>query len=58
MVPILLGITVLSYLILSLTPGDPVQMLIDPGQSPEDAIKRRAFGLDRPVYPFGLSSLR
>jgi len=51
MVPILLGITVLSYLILALTPGDPVQMLISPGQSAEDvAIKRRAFGLDRPVY--------
>ncbi len=51
MVPIFLGITVLSYLILTLTPGDPVQMLISPGQSAEDvAIKRRAFGLDQPVY--------
>lgn len=51
MVPIFLGITVLSYLILTLTPGDPVQMLISPGQSEEDvAIKRRAFGLDQPVY--------
>lgn len=51
MVPIVLGITVLSYLILTLTPGDPVQMLINPGQSAEDsAIKRKAFGLDQPVY--------
>ncbi|MGH2398753.1 MAG: ABC transporter permease [bacterium] len=51
MVPIFLGITVLSYLILTLTPGDPVQMLISPGQSEEDvAIKRRAFGLDQPAY--------
>jgi peptide/nickel transport system permease protein len=51
MVPILLGITVLSYLILALTPGDPVEMLISPGQSAEDvAIKRKAFGLDQPVY--------
>jgi peptide/nickel transport system permease protein len=51
MAPILLGITVLSYLILALTPGDPVEMLISPGQSAEDvAIKRKAFGLDQPVY--------
>lgn len=49
--PILLGITVLSYLILSLTPGDPVQMLINPSMSQADVeIKRRALGLDRPVY--------
>lgn len=49
--PVLLGITVLSYLILSLTPGDPVQMLINPGMSQADVeIKRRALGLDQPVY--------
>lgn len=49
--PILLGITVLSYLIISLTPGDPVQMLINPGMSQADMeIKRRALGLDEPVY--------
>lgn len=49
--PILLGITVLSYLIMSLTPGDPVQMLIDPGMSQADVeIKRRALGLDQPLY--------
>ncbi len=49
-IPILLGITVLSYLIMSLTPGDPVQMLIDPNMSQADLeIKRRALGLDQPV---------
>ncbi len=49
--PILLGITVLTYLIMSLTPGDPVQMLISPSMSQADVeIKRRALGLDRPVY--------
>lgn len=51
MMPILLGITALCYLILSLTPGDPVQMLIDPSMTPADvAIKRHALGLDQPVY--------
>lgn len=49
--PILLGITVLSYLIMSLTPGDPVQMLINPSMSRADVeIKRRALGLDQPAY--------
>lgn len=48
--PILLGITVLSYLILSLTPGDPVQMLIDPNATEADLeIRRRELGLDDPV---------
>ncbi len=51
MLPILLGITALCYLLLSLTPGDPVQMLIDPSMTPADvAIKRHALGLDQPVY--------
>ncbi len=49
--PILLGITVLSYLIMSLTPGDPVLMLISPSTSRADVeIQRRALGLDQPVY--------
>ncbi len=49
--PILLGITMLSYLVMSLTPGDPVQMLVDPSMSQADVeIKRRALGLDQPIY--------
>ncbi len=49
--PIMLGITVLSYLIMSLTPGDPVQMLISPSMSQADIeIKRLALGLDQPAY--------
>jgi peptide/nickel transport system permease protein len=49
-VPVLFGITILCYLILSLTPGDPVQMLISPTISEADIeIKRRALGLDQPV---------
>ncbi len=49
--PILLGITVLSYLIMLLTPGDPVQMLISPSMSQADIeIKRLALGLDQPAY--------
>lgn len=49
--PILLGVTVLSYFIMSLTPGDPVSMLINPSMSQADVeIRRRALGLDEPVY--------
>ncbi|MGH2403865.1 MAG: ABC transporter permease [bacterium] len=49
--PILLGITVLCYLILSLTPGDAVSMLISPTTSAADVeIRRRALGLDQPTY--------
>ncbi|MBI3998693.1 MAG: ABC transporter permease [Armatimonadetes bacterium] len=49
--PILLGITVLSYFIMALTPGDPVQMLIDPQMTQADReIRRRALGLDEPAY--------
>lgn len=51
MVPILLGITVVSYMIIALTPGDPVQMMISPSMSREDMeIRRRALGLDQPVH--------
>ncbi len=49
-IPILLGITVLSYLIISLTPGDPVRMLISPGLTQADMeIRQHALGLDQPV---------
>jgi len=49
--PILFGVTVLSYAILSFTPGDPAQMEISPNMSEADVeIKRHAFGLDQPVY--------
>jgi len=49
--PILLGITVLCYFILSLTPGDAVSMLISPSLTTADIeIKRRALGLDQPAY--------
>src|SRR3990172_12035717 len=50
-VPILFGITVLSYFIMSLTPGDAVKMLISPTISQADIeIRRRALGLDQPVH--------
>lgn len=49
--PILLGITMLTYSIMSLTPGDPVQMLVDPNMTQGDRdTRRRALGLDQPAH--------
>jgi peptide/nickel transport system permease protein len=49
-VPVLFGVTVIAYFIMTLAPGDAVDMLISPGLSAEDiALKRKALGLDQPV---------
>ncbi len=49
-IPVLFGVTVIAYFIMTLAPGDAVDMLVDPGLSPEDiALKRQALGLDQPV---------
>lgn len=51
-IPMLLGISFLLFLVLSLAPGDPVDLLIlsDPNVNPEnvEALKR-IYGLDQPV---------
>jgi peptide/nickel transport system permease protein len=49
-IPVLLGVTVIAFFIMTLAPGDAVDMLIDPGLSPQDvALKKQALGLDQPV---------
>jgi peptide/nickel transport system permease protein len=49
-IPVLFGVTVIAYFIMTLAPGDAVDMLIDPGMSVQDvALKRQALGLDEPV---------
>ena len=52
-IPLLIGITFISYLVIGLAPGGPLDFLTpeDPNASPE--VKRRLieeFGLDQPVY--------
>ncbi len=50
-IPLLLGITLLSFLIIQAAPGDPAQILINPEASAEDVARiRTALGLDKPVY--------
>lgn len=49
-IPVLFGVTVIAFFIMTLAPGDAVDMLVDPGLSPQDvALKRAALGLDEPV---------
>ncbi len=52
MIPLLLGITFLSFIIISLAPGDYISTLKMNPQISEDTIQRleQEFGLDRPVH--------
>ena len=49
--PLLLVISVLSFALIKLAPGDPVQAYVTPKMSPEQVeIVRHNLGLDKPVY--------
>jgi len=49
-IPILLGVTIICFALVKLAPGDPVQNLLSPTSSAEDAARvRAAYGLDKPV---------
>lgn len=51
LVPVLLGVSVIVFVMMALTPGDPVQIMIgDQSITPEqEAELRRGLGLDRPI---------
>jgi len=47
---VVLGVVTLTFLLLHLAPGDPVQRLLGPAAGPEQIeAARRSFGLDRPL---------
>ena len=49
--PVILGVTVISYLIISLAPGDAVDLMVDPNISKADLEQRREdLGLNDPIY--------
>jgi peptide/nickel transport system permease protein len=52
MIPLLLGVTLLTFAIINLVPGSPVNHLqLDPRSRPEDVANvRHKMGLDRPLY--------
>ena len=51
LIPVLLGVSVIVFLMITLTPGDPVQIMIgDQRVEPEEIARLRAeLGLDRPL---------
>ncbi|HEY0909433.1 MAG TPA: ABC transporter permease [Bradyrhizobium sp.] len=49
-IPILLGVTIICFALVKIAPGDPIQNLLSPTASAEDAARLRvAYGLDKPV---------
>jgi len=51
LIPLLFGITLISFFIMHLAPGDPTQLFINPNVSPEELIRIRSnWGLDQPIF--------
>lgn len=49
--PILLGVTILNFILLNAAPGDPVDALVDPFVgAAEREIRRAQLGLDQPIH--------
>ena len=49
-IPLLLGISIITFLIVHLAPGGPTDILVSPDTSPADLARvERALGLDRPL---------
>lgn len=50
LIPLLIGITLISYFLMRLAPGDPTAMLLDPKVKPEDLMRIKAnLGLNKPI---------
>lgn len=50
-IPVLFGVTVFSFFIVNLAPGNPVEMFISPDASQADIeLKKEALGLNDPIY--------
>jgi peptide/nickel transport system permease protein len=50
-IPVLLGVTIVNFIIINMAPGSPVDMMIDPSITAADiAAKREALGLNAPLY--------
>jgi peptide/nickel transport system permease protein len=51
LIPVVFGVTVLVFLIIHLTPGDPARIMLGAAGRPEDVENlRRELGLDQPIY--------
>jgi len=50
-IPVLFGVTIISFLIINMAPGNPLDMIIDPNISAADiAARKEALGLNAPLY--------
>ncbi len=50
LIPLLIGITLISFFVMHMAPGDPTSLFADPNVKPEELARIRAnWGLDRPV---------
>jgi len=51
LIPLLMGISLLSFLVMHLAPGDPTALFVDPNVKPEELARVRAnWGLDKPIF--------
>jgi peptide/nickel transport system permease protein len=51
LIPVVFGVTVLVFLIIHLTPGDPARIMLGAAGRPEDVENlRHELGLDQPIY--------
>ncbi|WP_283133964.1 ABC transporter permease [Rhizohabitans arisaemae] len=51
LVPVLLGVVILTFLLVRVLPGDPIKTILGPNASEADAAAARArFGLDQPLW--------
>lgn len=50
-VPLLIGISIISFFVMHLAPGDPTALFVDPSVDPQELARIRSnWGLDQPVY--------
>ena len=51
LIPVLLGVSLIVFTLMQITPGDPAQIILGPQATPEDIANLRAsMGLDAPLY--------
>jgi peptide/nickel transport system permease protein len=51
LIPLLFGISLISFFVMHLAPGDPTSLFIDPNVNPAELARVRAnWGLDQPIY--------
>ncbi len=50
LIPVLLGVTLVTFLLVRVLPGDPIRTILGPSATPADvAAARLRFGLDKPI---------